>query len=219
MLVFVTAVGVFGLIQTSGLELPAQAIERGAVETILPHLAANTTVAASVVWGEVILWVLLAIFGIDLYRILADGGSGLLFAPVAMIGATGLIVIELLVLLGVSQELAPAYVDATGAQQIAMEGTALALLRFRNRMILVAGVLFALAAIIFGREMRRSADFPGWLGYVGYIAGVVGVIGGLFPLYVPLLAVRSLGLFLFALWTVIAGVILLRSVQRPVRTP
>lgn len=77
-------------------------------------------------------------------------------------------------------------------------------------MILVAGVLFELVAIIFGREMARSADFPGWLGYLGYTAGVVGLIGGLFPLYVTLLTVRSLGLFLFALWTVLTGAILLR---------
>lgn len=61
--------------------------------------------------------------------------------------------------------------------------------------------------------MGRSADVPGWLGYVGYTAGIVGIIGGLFPVFVPLLVVRSLGLFLFAIWVVIARVILLRNRQ------
>lgn len=148
---FGAAVVLLGVIQSSGLELPAQAIERGAVDTILPHLAANTTAAAAVVWGEVVLWMVVVIFGIDLYRILADGQSGLVFAPVAMVGGAGLIIIELLLLLGITEGLAPAYAGATGAEQTAIEATALALLRFRNRLILVAGVLFALAAIIFGR--------------------------------------------------------------------
>lgn len=210
-LVFVAVLIFLGFILTSDLELPGQAIERGAVDTILPNLAANTTEVALLVWGEVFLWSLIAIFGIDLYRILPDRRSGLFFAPLAILAATTLIIIELLLLLGISHGLAPAYAGTTGAEQTAIEGTALTLLRFRNRMILLAGVLFALAAIIYGREMRRSTEFPGWLGYVGYAAGAVGLIGGLFPLYVPLLVVRSLGLFLFTLWAVLAGIILLRS--------
>lgn len=209
--VFVLTVFLLGLIQTSELELPARAIERGAVDVILPNLAANATVLAVVVWTEVIYWVLMAIFGIDLYRILADGRSSLLFAPVAMIGAAGLFIIELLLLLGISQGLAPAYAGASGAEQSVIGGTALALLRLRNRLLLVAGVLWALAAITFGREMLRSAAFPGWLGYWGIGAGVIGVIGGFFPLFVPLYIVRALGGFLIILWLLIAGVLLLRN--------
>lgn len=202
---------VFGVLQVSEVELPAQAIERGAMDTILPNLAANGTAVAYVVWGEVILWVLLCIFGVDLYRVLADGRSALVFAPLAIIGGTALIIIELLLLLGISHGLAPAYVGAGGADQATIAAAALTLLRFRNRMIVVAGILFAFAAIIFGREMVDSAVFPDWLGYLGYTAGAVGFIGGLFPLFVPLFLVRSLGLFLFALWVVIGGITLLRG--------
>lgn len=209
-LAFVAALIAVGAIQTSGLELPGQAIERGAVDTILPNLAANSTAAAIVVWAEVIAWVTIVIFGIDLYRILADGRSGLLFAPVAMIGGSALFVVELLLLIGVSQGLAPVYTGATGAEQSAIEGSALALLLVRNRLLLVARVLYAFAVISFGREMLRSAEFPGWLGYWGYVAGVVGAIGALFPLFVPLYAVGSFGLGLVLFWTVITGVILLR---------
>lgn len=208
--VFVGVVIIFGVLQFTGLELPAQAIERGAVDEILPNLAANTTAAAYVVWGEVILWIVLTVFGIDLYRLLSDGRSALLFAPLAMMAGAVLIIIELLLLLGISQGLAPAYTGATGGTQTAIAATALALFRFRNRMILVSGVLFAIAAIIFGREMYLSPEFPNSMGYFGYVAGAVGVIGGFFPLFVPLFQVRSLGLFLFVLWTLLTGIILLR---------
>jgi hypothetical protein len=208
-LVFAVAVISTALVLSSGIDL--QEIERGAVDVILPIMTANPTVLAIVAWEVVLVSVLIAIFGIDLYQILADGRSGLLFAPVALIGGAGLFIVEVLMLLGISQGLAPAYAGATAAEQSAIEGTTQALLLFRSRMLLVAGVLWSLAAITFGREMLRSAEFPGWLGYWGYAAGVVGVIGGFFPLYVSLLVVRSLGQFLFILWVLIAGIILLRN--------
>lgn len=210
MLVIVGMVIVIGTLLSTDLELPANAIERGEVDSILPILAANTTPAAIVVWVEVIIWTLLAIYGIDLYRILPDDSSGLLFAPVAFIGGSALFIVELLLLLGISQGLAPAYAGATGAEQTVIEGTALALLQFRNRLLLVAGVLYALAVISFGREMLRSSAFPNWMGYLGFAVGVSGVIGGFFPLFAPLFAVRSLGLGLLFIWVLIAGIILLR---------
>jgi len=164
-----------------------------------------------VAWVVVIQAVLVSIFGIDLYRILADGRSGLLFAPVSLIGGAGLFIIEILMMLGISQGLAPAYAGISGAEQSAIEATAQALLLFRSRMLLVAGVLWSLAAFIFGREILRTTEFPDWLGYWGYAVGVVGVIGGFFPLFIPLLVVRSLSQLLFVLWVLIAGIILLRN--------
>ena len=207
---FVAAVVALGAIQSSGLELPAQHIERGAVDIILSNLAANSTAAAIVVWAEVIAWASIVIYGVDLYRILADGRSGLLFAPMAMIGGSGLFIIELLLLLGVSQGLAPVYADATGTDQSAIEGSALALLLLRNRLLLVARVLYASAVTIFGREILRSSAFPDWMGYWGYVAGAAGAIGALFPVFVQLYVVGSLGLGLILFWTLIGGIILLR---------
>ncbi len=208
---FVSTAIVLGLLLSSGLELPALDIERGAVDIILPKMAGNRTALAMVVWSEVIFDVLIVIFGIDLYRILADGRSDLLFAPVAMFGGAGLLIIELLLLLGISQGLAPAYAGATGAEQSAIAGAALALLLFRNRLLLVAGVLWSLAAIIFGQGMLHSSEFPGWMGYWGIALGAIGVIAGFFPLFAPLFFARALGGVLLVLWILIAGIILLRS--------
>lgn len=209
---FVLIVIVLGLLMSTGVELPALAIERGAVEEILPSMTATKrTALAMVVWVEVIFDVLIVVFGIDLYRILANGQSGLVFAPVAMLAGSGLLIIELLLLLGISQGLAPAYAGATGAEESAIAGAALALLLFRNRLLVVAGVLWSLAAIIFGQAMLFSAEFPGWLGYWGIALGVVGVIAGFFPVYAPLFFVRALGGVLLVLWILIAGIILLRS--------
>jgi hypothetical protein len=78
-------------------------------------------------------------------------------------------------------------------------------------MLLIAGVLLSLAVITFGREMLRSSEFPDWMGYWGYAAGVAGVIGGFFPLFAPLLVVRTLGGSLSVFWVLIAGIILLRG--------
>lgn len=208
-LMFVVSVIATGLLLISGIDL--QAVERGSVDIILPILAANPSVVAFVAWEVVITSSLVAIFGIDLYRILVDGQSGLLFAPVALICGAVLFITEVLLLLGISQGLAPIYAGTTGAEQAAIEGTAQALLLFRSRMLLVAGVLWSLGIISFGRGMLRSSEFPGWLGYFGYVAGFAGVIGGFFPLFTPLLSVRSLGQFLFILWMLFTGITLLRS--------
>ena len=197
-----------GYALSRGIDLVAA--ERGAVDVLLPIMSAQGTVVATVIWAQVFSWVLRVIFGIDLYRLLAGGRSGLLFAPVAVIGGSGLFVIELFLLLGISQGLAPAYAGATGAEHSAIEATARALLHFRGRMLLVAGVLWALAVIGFCREMLRSSEFSDWVAYWGYAAGVLGIIGGFFPLFDPLLVVGTLGQSLIVLWILIAGIILLR---------
>lgn len=200
---------VAGLLWIRGIDIST--IGRGLVDTTLPILAANPTVIAIVFWLVVIFDVLIAIFGIDLYRILADGRSGLLFAPVALTGGAGLFILETLLLLAIGQGLAPVYAGATGAEQSAIEATARSLLRFRNHLLVVGGALIALAVINFGREMLRSSEFPGWLGYWGYAAGVVGIFGVFFPLFAPLIVVRSIGIFFQVLWVLIAGIILIRG--------
>jgi len=196
---------------SSGIGLQPFPIEQDALHNFLPIMAANPTVLTILFWMAAIWNVLIAIFGIDLYRILDDGRSGLIFAPVAIIGGAGLFIIELLLMIGIIQGLAPAYVSATGAEQAAVEGAALTLLLFRNRMLLVAAVLWYLAAIIFGREMLRSAEFPDWMGYGGYAIGVVGVIGGFFPVFLPLIIVLGLVQVVFFLWILIAGFLLLKN--------
>jgi hypothetical protein len=208
-LVFLVSVIATGLILSSGIDL--QEIERGDVDIILPILSANPTVLAMVAWVVVIQGVLVSVFGIDLSRIFADGRSGLVFAPVALIGGAGLFIVEVLMVLGISQGLAPVYAGATGAEHSAIEATARALLLLRTRMLLVAGILWSLAVISFGREMLRSSEFSDWVGYWGYAAGVLGVIGGFFPLFDPLLVVGTLGQILSAIWVLIAGIMLLRS--------
>lgn len=207
-LIFLLSVFAAGLVLTSGIDI--QAIERGSADIILPILAANPTVMAVVAWEVVIVSILVAIFSIDLYRILVDGQSGLLFAPIAFIGGAVLFITEVLLLLGISQGIAPKYAGTTGAEQSAIEGTAQALLLFRSRMLLVGGVLWSLGTISFGRGFLRSSEFPSWVGYWGYATGVAGVIGGFFPLFTPLLSVRALGQFLFILWILFAGSTLLR---------
>lgn len=206
---FLLAIIAVGFLGISGIDL--QAIERGSVDIILPILAANPFVIAFVAWEVVITSILVAIFGIDLYRILPDGQSAQLFAPVAIIGGAVLFITEVLLLLGISQGIAPIYASATGAEQSAIEGTSQALLLFRSRMLLVGGVLWSLATISFARGMLHSSEFSGWIGYWGYATGIVGIIGGFFPLFTPLLLVRSLGQFLFILWILFAGIALLRS--------
>lgn len=196
---------------SSGIGLQPFPIERGALQNFLPIMAAHPTVLTILFWMAAVWNILIAIFGIDLYRILVDDRSGLLFAPVALIGGAGLFIIELLLMIGIIQGLAPAYVGATGAEQAAIEAVALALLLFRNRMLLIAAVLWYLAAIIFGREMLRSTEFPDWMGYGGYAIGVVGVIGGFFPVFLPLLIVLGLVQVVFFLWILSAGIILLRN--------
>lgn len=207
-LAFVTMVIALGLALTGGLD--EQALERGAVDLILSNMDANPTLLVVSMWGFVLLNVLIPIFGVDLYRILEDGRSGLLFAPIALIGAGGLFILESLLMIGITQGLAPAYAGATGAERAAIEATSLALFQFRNNTALLAGLFLAVAAFGFSRELLRSTDFPGWIGYWGYLVGVLGLIGAFYPLFQPLSFIRVLEQLLFILWVLIIGIVLLR---------
>lgn len=208
-LAVVVVVIALGLAMSGGFD--EQEVERGAVDLILSNMEANSTILVISMWGFVILNILISVFGIELYRILANGRSGLLFALVALIGGSGLFVIESLLTIGIIQGLAPAYAGATGTEQTVIHATTLALFQFRNNTALLAGALIAVAAIIYGREMLRSAEFPSWLGYGGYVIGVLGFIGAFYPVFRPLSFGRLLAQLLFMLWMLIAGIVLLRS--------
>lgn len=207
-LAFIAMVIALGLAITGGFD--EQAVERGAVDLILSNMEANATVLVISMWGFVVLNILISVFGIELYRLLANGRSGLLFAPVALLGASGLFIMESLLTIGVIQGLAPVYATATGPEQTVIQATTLALLEFRNHTALLAGVLIAIAAIIYGREMLLSVDLPDWLGYGGLVVGVFGIIGAFYPLFAPLSFVRVLEQLLALLWILLTGIHLLR---------
>lgn len=208
-LVFLVMVTALGLVFTGGLN--ERDVEEGAVDPVLSNMADNPTIIVLAMWGFLIMNILMVFFSIELYRVLDNKPSELIFAPVSLIGGSALFIIETLMTIGITQGLASAYTDATGAEQKMIGDTALTLLQFRNHTALLAGVLIAVSAVLFGRGMMRSTEFPRWMGYWGFIIGVFGVIGAFYPLLDPLSFVRLLDQLLFGLWVLVSGIILLRG--------
>lgn len=207
-LYFVSTVVATGLIASTG--TTEQQMEQAAVETFLPSIAANPGMAAVSMLGYVVSMVLLIGFAVALHRLLRMKVAVGLAAPLAVGLGGGLFVVESLLTVGVILELAPAYVTAAGAEQATIGTTAAALLVFRSYSALVAGVLVATGAMLFGHQIRRTDAIPTWLGSIAILLGVLGLVGAFWPLLPALSYLRQAAYFLFSAWALGVGVVLLR---------
>lgn len=102
------------------------------------------------------------------------------------------------------------YVEAAETERTLLGAVALSLIQFRNHTALYAGLLVAVAALLFGQAVFRSEVFPRWMGYIAIISGFLGIVGAFWPLVRFLSFVRAFGYFLFLLWALVGGIILLR---------
>lgn len=206
-LYFLVTIGSTALIASTG--TTEQQMERAAVGSFLPTVTANLDVAVASMLGYVVSMVLLIAFGIALSRIIGDGSLLTIFAPAAIALGGTLFIAESLLTVGIFLELAPAYTTATGSEQALLGSTAAALLLFRSYTALTAGGVVSLAAVLYGRSVLRTDVFPRWLGWLAVGFGGVGLVGMAWPLLPAISYVRQIAYIMFAIWVLVAGLLLL----------
>jgi len=146
------------------------------------------------------------------YDALKHAGPVLVVAPVAGAAGMALVTISHATPIAIAVELAPAYLDASGAEQASLAATADTLAQFCLLLnyfgdILIWGVttpLFALAVL-------RTGAAPRWIGWVGLVAAFfAGWLGLLSPVSSLVEGISTIGFFAFFLFTASLGVALLR---------
>jgi hypothetical protein len=208
-LVFVLSIVAIALVASTG--LTEQNLEAGAVDTVLQSMAAHSGTFAVSMWTFLIANSLGAVFGIGIYTLLKDERPWLRFALFALVVGFAAFIVETLMTIGIGQGLAPAYVEAAETERVLLGAVALSLIQFRNHTALYAGLLVAVAALLFGQAVFRAEVLPRWMGYIAIISGLLGIAGAFWPLAGFLSFVRAFGFFIFLLWALIGGIILLRT--------
>ena len=146
------------------------------------------------------------------YDALKQAGPLLVIAPVA--GAAGMVLVTIshATPIAIAVELAPSYLDASGAEQASLAVTADTLAQFCLLLnyfgdILIWGVttpLFALAVL-------RTGAAPRWIGWVGLVAAFfAGWLGLLSPVSSLVEGISTIGFVAFFLFMASLGVALLR---------
>ena len=95
----------------------ADLFEAQGADEILPLLDEHQAAAATAAWILVVAPLLVAVAGLAIFRALRDAGTLMWVAVLAFSGGTLLIIYRGLVFVAMTEELAPAYVDATGGHQ------------------------------------------------------------------------------------------------------
>lgn len=209
-LVFVLSIVAIALVANIG--LTEQDLESGAVDTVLRSVAASPGMFVVSMWTFLIANSLGAAFGIGIYTLLKDDARPWLrFALFASVVGFAAFIVETLMTVGIGQGPASAYVEAAETERAMLGAVALSLIQFRNHTALYAGLLVAVAALLFGQAVFRSEVFPRWMGHIAIISGLLGIVGAFWPLVGFLSFVRAFGYFLFLLWALISGIILLRA--------
>jgi hypothetical protein len=146
------------------------------------------------------------------YDALKQAGPLLVIAPVA--GAAGMVLVTIshATPIAIAVELAPAYLDASGAEQASLAVIADTLAQFCLLLnyfgdILIWGVTTPLFAI----AVLRTAAAPRWIGWVGLVAAFfAGWLGLLSPVSSLVEGISTIGFIAFFLFTASLGVALLR---------
>ena len=171
----------------------------------------NRTGVMIEVWLKIVGIVLSMGLALGLYQALRRAGPLLWIAVAARIASSLLILAQLLVVLGLAYELAPAYEEASEAVRPALEVMATTLLQIgvlaefaADHLISpVAGALFALAIL-------RTSVVPHWMGWLGLAIALSRSLGLLEPASDVFRAFSPIGFTAGGVWIVVIGVIMLR---------
>ena len=204
------AVGI-ALMATSGVQVLIPETGQNGLDWIADvDDAGNLFVAGAAIVVFAGLFGLVAFLGF--YDALREAGPVLIVAPVA--GAAGMVLVTIshATPIAIALELAPAYLNADGAEQASLAVTADTLAQFCLLMnyfgdILIWGVttpLFALAVL-------RTGAAPRWIGWVGLVSAFfAGWLGLLSPVSSVVEGISTIGFFAFFLFFASLGVALLR---------
>ena len=142
----------------------------------------NRTGLVTEVWLKIVGVVVGMGFGLGLYQALRRAGPLLWIAVLAFVTTSLLIMAQLLVVLGVAYELAPAYAEASVAIRPALEVMATTLLQIGVLAEFVADHLIGpLRTALFGLAITLTSVLPRWLGWLSLVLALVRWLGLLEP--------------------------------------
>ena len=152
------------------------------------------------------------------YDALRGAGPLLVVAPVA--GAAGMVLVTIshATPIAMALELAPAYLDAEGAEQASLAVTADTLAQFCLLMNYFGDVLvWGVTTPLFALGILKTGAAPRWIAWVGLVAAFfAGWLGLLSPVSSIVEGISTIGFLAFFLFTASLGVALLRRPEVPV---
>lgn len=177
----------------------------------------QSTAVATETWLK-ILGLLLATGFLAIFHALRRAGPLLWIAAVAFIASSLLITAQLLVVLGLIYELAPAYAEASEATRPALEVTATTLLKTGILAEFVADHLFQpIGTALVGLAILRTSVVPRWMGWMALVLAFMRSMGLLEPASDVFRVFSPIGFTLSGVWILAMGVIMLR-LREPAET-
>ena len=147
-------------------------------------------------WFDTLSGLLLMVAALGFYRALRQAGRLPLIAVVASLTGGIVLLFRGFILLGIAYELVPGITDA-----------------LRQTGWLVAGVgavlVFIIGVLLFSFAILRTSVVPKWIGWLGVIAALGFCLMALLPLVFSMATPWFL-LYVFGVWQVAMGVVLLR---------
>ena len=181
---------------------------------ILPVLDKDQNLIAT---GLFVLAPVLAIgAALGLFQALRGAGDLMWIAVVAFVIGLLFVIVNSLIGLGIIYELAPDYVDASGAARLSLEVTADTLATIGVLADLVSSALtFGIGVLLFSLAILRTSVAPKWVGWLGVL---VALLGGWLALIGPASEVFEIigfiGFIGFWVWMIVMGGFLWRT-QEP----
>ncbi len=175
-------------------------------EDVLPIMHEERTGVLAAGWLLVLAPVLLAIGGLAIYAALRDEHSLMQVALLGFVVGSFLALIRNVIWMGMTFELAPAYAQATPADQSSLAAFADTLLMFGFIIgDVTGGVLVAGVAIpMFSLALLRSKLTPAWVAWMGFF---IAVFAGWFPVlgaaWEVLMNLSAVGFIPFAVWLLV----------------
>ena len=200
----------------------------GALDLLEPDISADEVLitldedrdlALTAGWLFVLAPFPLAVAGLGLFKMTHRAGSWMWIAPMALVGGALLALIRNVLLVAMTDELAPAYVAAAPDERSELAAVGDTLLSYGYVIgdvvggVLAGGVgvgLFSLAVLVTGVAPR----WVGWLGVAAAVGG--GFLTPLAPASAVIEALNGLGALAFFIWMIVMGQLMWRSVD-PVR--
>jgi hypothetical protein len=154
---------------------------------------------------------------VGFYDALRDAGPVLILAPIAGIAGMVLVTISHATPIAMAVDLAPRYLDATGAERASLAVTTDTLARFCLLMNYFGDVLvWGVTTPLFAFAVLKTSVVPRWIGWIGLVSAVfAGWLGLLSPVSTVVENVSTIGFFAFFVFVAALGVAILRRRPSP----
>lgn len=175
--------------------------------------AVNDSRAASLTATWIVLagYVLLIPAALGLFHALQEAGAVVLIAAAAMFTGTLLFMGAAIISLGIIDQLAPGYAEASDVTRPALMVMASTLDKI-NDIANDAGLLLlpGIGVLLFALVIIRTSIMPSWVGWLAFPAAIVEWLSTLEPVLGAQGALSGVSFVLFMVWMLVMGVVLVR---------